>query len=98
MTAVDSPAFGMDSVFVVPPDVLARDVGGETVILALESGMYFGLDPIGAEIWRLIGQGRSLATIGDALAQDYDVARATLDGDIRALAAELVDRKLLHVA
>jgi len=35
----------------VPPHVIARRVGEDTVILDLASGTYFGLDPVGARIW-----------------------------------------------
>ena len=27
------------------------DLGGEAVLLNLESGQYYGLDPVGARIW-----------------------------------------------
>ena len=36
-------------------------VGDETVILDLASGTYFGLDPVGARIWALMGEGKTLA-------------------------------------
>ena len=52
----------MDSQFVVPPQVRARMVGEETVILHLESGIYFGLDPVGARAWQLIQAGKSLSS------------------------------------
>ena len=32
----------------ISPQVVARELGGETVILDLSSGTYFGLDPVGA--------------------------------------------------
>ena len=35
---------------VIPAQVMSRQVGDETVILDLGSGMYFGLDPVGARI------------------------------------------------
>ena len=34
----------------IPKDVMARQVGDETVILNLTSGTYYGLDAIGARI------------------------------------------------
>ena len=42
----------------IPTQVMARTVGDETVILDLASGTYYGLDPIGARIWQLMGEGR----------------------------------------
>ena len=33
-------------------DVLATEVGGEMVMMDVEKGVYFGLDPIGTDIWK----------------------------------------------
>ena len=41
--------------FTVSSQAISRAVGDETVILDLESGAYFGLDPVGAQLWALIG-------------------------------------------
>jgi len=76
-------------------DVVAREVGGETVLLDLASGTYFGLDPVGARIWRAIEQDR--CTLGEACDQvgaDYEVERERLEADVLALAEQLVGHKL----
>ena len=51
----------LDTRLSVPPQVMSRLVGDETVLLDLESGMYFGLDGVGQRIWKAIGEGLSLA-------------------------------------
>jgi hypothetical protein len=81
----------------VPAQVVARQVGDETVILDLASGTYFGLDPVGARIWQLIETGKSLAQVCDQMVEEYDVAREVLEQDALALARDLVDRKLISV-
>lgn len=88
----------MDSQFLVPPQVRARMVGEETVLLHLESGIYFGLDPVGARAWQLIQAGKSLSEACDAIIQEYDVSRQVLEQDVLALARDLVDKKLVSVA
>jgi hypothetical protein len=83
--------------FRIPPQVMARQVGDETVILDLGSGTYFGLDPVGARIWQLIGEGQALAEICDTLLGEYDVAREQLERDILDLADKLVAQNLISV-
>lgn len=85
----------LETTFVIPSHVIARTVGGETVILDLESGTYFGLDPIGARIWQLIENGKSLAEACDAMIGEYDVSREVLERDALTLAADLVGNKLV---
>jgi Coenzyme PQQ synthesis protein D (PqqD) len=77
------------------PDVVARVVGGETMLLDLASGTYFGLDDIGGKIWDLIERGSSLAQVCNAIEQDYAVEREVLEQDVLKLAAELAEKQLI---
>ena len=82
----------------IPTQVMARTVGDETVILDLASGTYFGLDPIGARIWQLMGEGRALAEICTAMLDEYEVEREQLEADVLKLVAELAARGLVATA
>ena len=88
----------INSQFVVPPQVRARTVGEETVLLHLDSGTYFGLDPVGTRTWQLIQAGKSLSQVCDAIIEEFDVSRQVLEQDVLALARDLVDKKLVSVA
>jgi hypothetical protein len=88
----------MNSQFVVPPQVRARTVGEETVLLHLDSGTYFGLDPVGTRAWQLSETGKSLNEACDAIIEEFDVSRQVLEQDVLALARDLVDKKLVSVA
>ena len=81
--------------FSVPPQVLDRSVRDEHVILDLESGTYYGLGGVGAGMWQLIGDGKTLGEICDALLKQYDVSREQLEGDLLKLAQELAERGLI---
>ena len=81
----------------IPTQVMARQVGDETVILDLGSGTYFGLDPVGARIWQLIGEGKTLGEICDTMLDEYDVTREALERDVVELAAKLLEQKLISI-
>lgn len=80
----------------VPPDVLMRIVGEEMVLLDLDSESYYGLNPVGARMMQLAESGATLAEIADRLLEEFDVARAPLEADVRRIAAELLDAGLLE--
>lgn len=82
----------------IPPQVMARTVGDETVILDLASGTYFGLDPVGARIWELMGEGKTLGEICEQMLEEYEVSREELDRDTMRLAQELADQGLIGPA
>ena len=87
---------GPNSKFKLSTDVLYQDVGGEVVILDLASENYFGLDEVGARIWQLIGDGLDMGGIRDALLDEYDVDRETLEDDIERLVGELEQAGLIE--
>jgi hypothetical protein len=82
----------------IPPQVMARTVGEETVILDLATGTYFGLDPVGARIWELMGEGKTLAEICDRMLEEYEVSREELERDTLKLAQDLADQGLISRA
>lgn len=80
----------------VHPSVLSRELGGETVLLNLESGVYYGLDAIGTRAWNLLTtERRTLADVCAIMAEEYDVTRETLQSDLTALVQELCAKQLL---
>ena len=82
----------------ISPNVVSRAVGDETVILDLESGTYFGLDSIGARVWQMMGEGKTLSEICDVMVDEYDVSRETLEQDAVRLASELAAKRLISIA
>jgi hypothetical protein len=75
-----------------------RLVGDETVILDLASGTYYGLDPVGARMWQLLVEGKSLGEACDLLLEEYDVARERLEADLLELAGKLANIGLVDLA
>ncbi len=80
------------------PDVVGRVVGGELVLLDLESATYFGLNEVGSRMWTLMGELGSLRQVCDAVSREYDVSRAQLERDLLALVRKLHDKGLLQVS
>ncbi|MBK6559590.1 MAG: PqqD family protein [Comamonadaceae bacterium] len=76
----------------IPSQVMARTVGDETVILDLASGTYYGLDPVGARMWQLMGEGNSLSAVCETMLDEYDVTREALASDILRLTEELLTK------
>ncbi len=81
--------------FVVSEDILFQEIGGETVLLNLQSEHYFGLDPIGTRIWQVLAETSSPASVVQCLITEFDVAEAQLRGDVLRLIGELVESGLV---
>ena len=81
--------------FAVHPSVLCRELSGETVLLNLESGVYYGLDAVGTRVWQLLVEGRTIAGVCDAMLDEYDVAPDVLNDDVVRLVGELRERGIV---
>ena len=81
--------------FVVHPSVITRELSGETVLLNLESGVYYGLDVVATRVWQLLIQGRTIAGVCEAMADEYDVALEVLRDDVTRLVGELRERGIV---
>ncbi len=66
----------------IDDDVVFRDLQGETAILHLRTGVFFGLDPVGTRIWHLMGSHAALHEVLAALLEEYDVAEACCREDL----------------
>jgi hypothetical protein len=81
--------------FVIHPSVICRELSGETVLLNLESGVYYGLDAVGTRVWQLLMQGCAIASVRDTMIEEYDVAPDVLNADVMRLVGELRDRGIV---
>ena len=85
----------LDTRLSVPRQVTSRLVGDETVLLDLESGMYFGLDGVGKRIWEAIDEGLTLREIAAIIVSEYEVDEIQAQADTIEFVGDLVERGLL---
>ena len=85
------------STVVAPKDQVSSDLGGEVAILDLKAGVYYGLDAVGARIWSLIEEPRTVNEIRDILLEEYDVEPERCERDLLALLRRLADEGLVEV-
>lgn len=76
---------------------VSADLAGEAVILNLKSGVYYGLNEVGAYIWQLIQEPKTVTAIRDTLLQEYEVESARCQHDLLALLQELAAMGLIEV-
>jgi hypothetical protein len=72
------------------------DVNGESVILNVDSGTYFGLDGVGARIWSLLESPVTYGELVRVVLNEYEVDRDTAESDIADLVRELEQKGLVE--
>jgi hypothetical protein len=86
---------GPDSRVAASPDQVSCELEGAAVILDLGEGVYYGLDPVGAHVWSLLAEERTVAELRDRVTAAYDVDPATAEADLVELLADLAARGLV---
>jgi hypothetical protein len=81
----------------IGPSVIYRDVSGEVVLLNLQSGVYYGLDPVGSRMWQLLMEQRPLDDVCSVMLEEYDVTADVLRADLSRLVDELASKGLVTV-
>jgi hypothetical protein len=86
-----------DSTVVAAKDQVSSDLGGEVAILDLKAGVYYGLDAVGARIWSLIQEPRTVNEIRNILLEEYEVEPERCERDLLVLLQRLADEGLIEV-
>jgi Coenzyme PQQ synthesis protein D (PqqD) len=76
--------------------VVFAEVDNEAVLLNVETGVYFGLDEIGTEIWNLLSAGASEGEVVDKLLREYEVGLEQLSTDVGDFIAKLESHGLVR--
>lgn len=96
MTELDTHICDSSMVVAVPEQIFS-DIGGEAVILHLKTGIYHGLNEVGARIWTLIQEPKVVKEIKQVILEEYEVASDECDRDLIALLKDFLAAGLIEV-
>lgn len=77
------------------PDVTAKVMDGEAVIIHLGTGIYYSMDGVGCAVWECLTAGGDTDAIAGLLAERYGIARDAASADLGRLVDELVAQQLV---
>ncbi len=87
-----------DSRPVPQDDVLFTKLeSGESVLLGIDSKMYYSLNEVGSRIWQLLSDSKTIGEIADQLQQEYDVTSDHATQSVIELVENLLSEKLVSL-
>lgn len=93
-----APQLTIDSIVKASPDQVSCEVSGEAVILNFKDSSYYGLDPVGARIWRALLNGPvTVAEIRDRILAEFDVTPEQCETDLLQLLEEMRRTGLVEI-
>jgi hypothetical protein len=95
--AMKKKEISTDTVISQIEEIVASDIDGETVMMSIENGKYYGMDDIGSRIWELIEKPIKVSDLIATLLEKFDVDRETCERDVPKFLNELNEDKILAV-
>ncbi len=92
-----TPRIHSNTVVIATKENVSCDLGEEAAILGMKNSVYYGLNPVGACIWRLLQQPRTVREICDAIVNEYDVTEDRAESDLLQLLEQMAKEGLVEL-
>jgi hypothetical protein len=93
---MDAP-LSFDTIVVATSEQVSCPLGEEAAILNLKNSVYYGMNPVGARIWALLKQPKSVADLRTVLLEEYEVDQERCGKDLLDLLQSLYCQGLIEV-
>lgn len=93
-----TPTFTPNTVLCRVETVMSSEVGDETMMMDIDRGMYYALNPVSSRIWALLKQPLSAQAICEQLLKEYEIEPSVCEREVIEFLSELLDRKIITVA
>lgn len=92
-----TPAVNVNNVVIRTNEIVSSDMDGETIMMSLDKGMYYGLNAIATRIWELIEKPLPVSELCNILVNEFEVDRDLCQRDVCRFLGELQGDDLIKV-
>ena len=88
---------GLDSWVVRSPEPIAAEVGDGLVMLSVQEGKYFSLNPSAAAIWRRLESPMRIGELCAQMVEEFDITREHAVEAVPEFVAKLIEQNIAAV-
>nr|WP_321487016.1 PqqD family peptide modification chaperone [uncultured Draconibacterium sp.] len=78
--------------------IIDGELDNNQVMMHIEKGKYFGLNPVGKRIWELINEPKTFSEITDQLLTEFDVEEDVCKQEVEEFLKKAKDADLVKIA
>ena len=93
---MDAP-LSLQTTLMVTSQQVSCPLGDESAILNMKNSVYYGVNPVGATVWNLLKEAKTVGQIRDAILNEYEVDEVRCEKDLFALLEEMRSEGLIEV-
>ncbi len=87
----------MQTTVVRNEDIIFSNMDDETVMMSIDKGEYYGVDPVGRRIWELMETPVKVSIMCETLNGEYNVGPEQCRKDVLAFLAQLSEKDVLKI-
>lgn len=77
--------------------ITCSELDGETVMMSIDRGAYYGLGTVGSRVWELLGQPISVGDIAAMLCREFQGDAGVIENDICSFIEKLHREDLIQI-
>ncbi|MFM2480630.1 PqqD family peptide modification chaperone [Celerinatantimonas sp. YJH-8] len=77
------------------PESVFSDIDGDVVMMDINTGHYLGLNTVASQIWYLLEQPLTVATLIENLGEQFDAPLSQIEQDVQTFLQELIEQQLV---
>lgn len=78
-------------------DLVATELDDETIMMSIERGKFYGLDPVAGRVWAMVQETQKVSALVEGLLEEFDSERAVIERDLLAFLNALAREGMLEV-
>ena len=78
-------------------DIFFNEIDNEVVMLNVEKGKYYGMNPVATDIWKRLETAMTIKSLLDVLANSYDISLEQCENDVMPFIKQLIDNGLIEI-
>lgn len=75
--------------------IIDGELDDNQVMMHLEKGKYYGLNPVGKRIWDLIEQPKSFQEITKILLEEFDVSKEQCESEVQTFLDKAIQNEII---
>ena len=90
-------AINLLSIISKNPAIISSKMDDEVVMMSIEKGNYYGLNPVAAEIWEMLAAPMTIQAICDRLMEEFDVEQKKCYNEVLVYVEKLGNEGLIVI-
>ena len=79
-------------------EILSAEVENEVVLMSIDKGTYYGLNPVGARVWSLLGKPVPVHEMCEKIVEEFEVTLEQCQEEVLGLLKDLQEQGLIRIA